>query len=81
MNRRGAGLGLALAGLLAGCGGLGTAPAHRYFVLETAPSRLAPGAAAARRDPAGRADHRLVVLRHAGDRLQPRVPASAPTTS
>ena len=43
MNRRSAGLGLTLAGLLAGCGGLGRAPAHRYFVLETAPSRLAPG--------------------------------------
>ena len=42
MNRRGAGL--ALAALLAGCGGLGTPPPHRYFVLETAPSRLAPGA-------------------------------------
>ena len=42
MNRRGAGL--ALAALLAGCGGLGSAPAQRYFVLETAPSRLAPGA-------------------------------------
>jgi len=42
VNRRGAGL--ALAALLAGCGGLGSAPAQRYFVLETAPSRLAPGA-------------------------------------
>jgi ABC-type uncharacterized transport system auxiliary subunit len=42
MNRRG--VGLALAVLLAGCGGLGTSQAHRYFVLETAPSRLAPGA-------------------------------------
>jgi ABC-type uncharacterized transport system auxiliary subunit len=42
MNRRG--VGLALAALLAGCGGLGTSQAHRYFVLETAPSRLAPGA-------------------------------------
>ena len=43
MNRRSAGLGLALAGLLAGCGGLRTSSAHRYFVLQTAPSRLAPG--------------------------------------
>ena len=42
MNRRGAGL--ALAALLAGCGGLGAPPPQRYFVLETAPSRLAPGA-------------------------------------
>jgi len=42
MNRRGAGL--ALAALLAGCGGLGSPPPQRYFVLETAPSRLAPGA-------------------------------------
>jgi ABC-type uncharacterized transport system auxiliary subunit len=42
MNRRG--VGLALAALLAGCSGLGTPAAHRYFVLETAPSRLAPGA-------------------------------------
>lgn len=41
MNRRGAGL--ALAGLLAGCGGLGTPPAHRYFVLDVAPSRLDAG--------------------------------------
>ena len=43
MNRRSAGLGLTLAGLLAGCSGLGAPPAHRYFVLEVAPSRLAPG--------------------------------------
>ena len=42
MNRRGAGL--ALAALLAGCGGLGSPPPQRYFVLETTPSRLAPGA-------------------------------------
>ena len=42
MNRRRAGLGLTLAGLLGGCGGLGSSPAHRYFVPETAPSRLAP---------------------------------------
>ena len=42
MNRRG--VAVALTGLLAGCGGLGTRPAHRYFVLETAPSRLVPGA-------------------------------------
>ena len=42
MNRRGAGLALAV--LLAGCGGLGAPAAHRYFVLETAPPRLAPGA-------------------------------------
>jgi cholesterol transport system auxiliary component len=41
MNRRG--VGLAMAGLLAGCSGLGTPPAHRYFVLEIAPSRVAPG--------------------------------------
>ena len=44
MNRRRAGLGLTLAGLLAGCGGLSAPPAHRYFVLESAPTRLAPGA-------------------------------------
>lgn len=44
MKRRAAGLGLALAGLLAGCGGLGTPPAHRYFVLDVAPTRLAAGA-------------------------------------
>ena len=44
MNRRDAGLGLAVVGLLAGCGGLSTPPAHRYFVLETAPTRLVPGA-------------------------------------
>lgn len=43
MNRRQAGLGLTLAGLLGGCGGLGSPPAHRYFVPETAPSRLAAG--------------------------------------
>ena len=43
MNRRSAGLGLTLAGLLAGCGGLGTSTAHRYFVLQAEPSRLAPG--------------------------------------
>ena len=42
MNRRRAGLGLTLAGLLAGCSGLGTGSAHRYFVLQTASSRLAP---------------------------------------
>ena len=44
MNRRRAGLGLTFAGLLAGCSGLSAPPAHRYFVLETAPTRLAPGA-------------------------------------
>ena len=44
MNRRRAGFGLTLAGLLAGCGGLSAPPAHRYFVLESAPTRLAPGA-------------------------------------
>ena len=44
MNRRSAGLGLTFAGLLAGCSGLSAPPAHRYFVLETAPTRLAPGA-------------------------------------
>ena len=44
MNRRRAGLGLALAGLLAGCGGLGSSsPPHRYFVLEAWPTRLARG--------------------------------------
>jgi cholesterol transport system auxiliary component len=43
MNRRRAGIGLTL-GLLAGCSGLSAPPAHRYFVLETAPTRLAPGA-------------------------------------
>jgi cholesterol transport system auxiliary component len=43
MNRRRAGLGLTLAGLLAGCSGLSAPPAHRYFVLDVAPSRLAPG--------------------------------------
>ena len=42
MNRRR--VGLALAALLAGCGGLSPPPAHRYFVLEMAPSRLVPGA-------------------------------------
>jgi ABC-type uncharacterized transport system auxiliary subunit len=44
MNRRRAGLGLTLAGLLAGCSGLSAPPAHRYFVLETAPTRLVAGA-------------------------------------
>ena len=44
MNRRSAGLGLTFAGLLAGCSGLSAPPAQRYFVLETAPTRLAPGA-------------------------------------
>ena len=44
MNRRRAGVGLTFAGLLAGCSGLSAPPAHRYFVLETAPTRLAPGA-------------------------------------
>jgi ABC-type uncharacterized transport system auxiliary subunit len=44
MNRRSAGLGLTFAGLLAGCSGLSAPPAHRYFVLETAPTRLVPGA-------------------------------------
>ena len=43
MNRRRAGLGLTLSGLLAGCSGLSAPPAQRYFVLETAPSRLATG--------------------------------------
>jgi cholesterol transport system auxiliary component len=44
MNRRSAGLGLTFAGLLAGCSGLSAPPAQRYFVLETTPTRLAPGA-------------------------------------
>ena len=44
MNRRRAGVGLTFAGLLAGCSGLSAPPAHRYFVLESAPTRLAPGA-------------------------------------
>ena len=43
MRRRRAGLGIALAALLAGCGGLGASTPHRYFVLEVAPSRLARG--------------------------------------
>jgi ABC-type uncharacterized transport system auxiliary subunit len=43
MNRRRAGLGAGLAGLLAGCGGLGSSAPHRYFVLEVAPTRLARG--------------------------------------
>jgi len=43
MNRRRAGLGLTLAGLLAGCGGLAAPPVHRYFVPGIAPSRLASG--------------------------------------
>lgn len=43
MSPRRSGLALLLAGLLAGCGGLGAPPAHRYFVLEPAPSRLAGG--------------------------------------
>ncbi len=44
MRRRSA-LGLATfaAAALAGCGGLSAPPAHRYFVLEVAPTRLAPG--------------------------------------
>jgi ABC-type uncharacterized transport system auxiliary subunit len=43
VNRRDAGIALVLAGVLAGCGGLSAPPAHRYFVLEPAPSRLAAG--------------------------------------
>ena len=47
MNRRFASiavaLAVALAGALAACGGLSAPPAHRYFVLEPAPSRLDPG--------------------------------------
>ena len=43
MIRRRAGLGLALAALLAGCGGLGSSAPRRYFVLEAAPTGLAPG--------------------------------------
>ncbi len=35
---------LALAAVLAGCTGLGAAPAHRYFVLEAAPTRIIPAA-------------------------------------
>ena len=44
MRRRAAGLALMLAGALAGCTGLSTPPAHRYFVLEPAPTQLAAGA-------------------------------------
>jgi ABC-type uncharacterized transport system auxiliary subunit len=44
MKRREVLLLSALAGSLAGCSGLGALPAHRYFVLEVAPSRIAPGA-------------------------------------
>ena len=48
MSRRAALLGLVLATTLAGCAGLGAPPAHRYFVLEPAASKLVP--AAMRRD-------------------------------
>lgn len=43
MRRRDALLATALGLALAGCAGLRAPPAHRYFVLEAAPSRIAAG--------------------------------------
>jgi ABC-type uncharacterized transport system auxiliary subunit len=44
VNRRRAGLALLASGALAACGSLSAPPAHRYFVLEPAPSKLSSGA-------------------------------------